>query len=254
MKVYISVDMEGIGGVVRPAQVQAGTPEYGVACRWMEKEVGAYVLGALEAGAKEVWVKDAHGSGSNMNWEALPHDVRFVTGRTRPTRFPGLDETFTALFLVGYHAKAGTPDAVLDHTWSSADDTRFLINNAEVGEIAVDALIGGAFGVPVALVSGDDKTALEAQALLGNVETVVTKIAATREGAICLPQSETLARAQAGAIRALEHARRGDMAPYRIELPFRFSLTRLDASGERVASSAQGEEVRTVLREVLGQS
>ncbi|MCX6381046.1 MAG: M55 family metallopeptidase [Armatimonadetes bacterium] len=254
MKVYISVDMEGIGGVVRPVQVQAGTPEYEVACRWMESEVCAYVLGAMEAGAKEVWVKDAHGSGANMRWDAFPHEVRFVSGRTRPTRFPGLDKSFSALFLVGYHAQAGTPDAVLDHTWRSADDTRFLINDVEVGEIAVDALIGGAFGVPVALVTGDDKTALEAKALLGKIESVITKIAVTREGAVCFPQSEVLARAQAGAIRALENARHGEFSPYRVELPFKFAMSYLDAESKRVVSSAEGVDVRTVLCEVLGQS
>ncbi len=253
MKVYISVDMEGIGGVVRPIQVQAGTSEYTVACRWMEREVCAYILGAFEAGATEVWVKDAHGSGANMDWEAFPHLVHFVTGRTRPIRFPGLDESFSALFLVGYHAKAGTPNAVLDHTWSSVNDTRFLINEVEVGEIAVDALIGGAFGVPTALVSGDDKTALEAQALLGNVETVITKTAVTREGAICLPQSEVLARAQAGAIRAIERTRKGNFKPYQVELPFTFAMSYLDREKGRIAQASFGTGVREALCEVLGQ-
>lgn len=254
MKVYISVDMEGIGGVVRPVQVQPGNPEYNAACRWMEREVNAYVLGAMEAGAKEVWVKDAHGSGANMDWTAFPREVRFVTGRARPARFPGLDESFTALFLVGYHAQAATPDAVLAHTWSSADDTRFLINDVEVGEIAVDALIGGAFGVPVALVSGDDKTALEANATLGNVANVVTKIATTQQGAICYAQAEVLARAQAGAIRALEDARKGAFSPYAAPLPFKFALSRLDAGGERVVATAEGNDIRAILREILGQS
>ena len=148
IKIYISVDMEGIGGVIRPIQVQQGTPEYVRACRWMEAEVNAYVRGAKRAGATEVWVKDAHGSGANMDWEAFRESAILVNGRNRPARFPGLDSSFTALFLVGYHAKAGTPDAVIDHTWNSSDDTRFLFNGQEVGEIAVDSAIAGAFGVP----------------------------------------------------------------------------------------------------------
>ncbi len=253
IKVYISTDMEGIGGVVRPAQVAMGTSEYEIACGWMAAEVNAYVRGALEAGAKEVWVKDAHSKGMNMRWDAFPETVRLVTGRTGLTRFPGLDASFSAMFLVGYHAQAGTPYAVLDHTWSSANDTRFLFDGVEVGEIALDAAIAGTFGVPVALVSGDDKTAIEATALLGSVENVVTKTGVTREGAICLPLAKVLHQAETGALRAVERALRGEFAPFVPKTPLHCAQTWRDENGTRQTREAVGEDLRRLFQEVIGQ-
>jgi D-amino peptidase len=253
IKVYISTDMEGIGGVVRPAQVNMGNPEYDLACGWMASEVNAYVRGALEAGATEVWVKDAHGKGMNMRWDAFPESVRLITGRTGLTRFPGLDSSFSAMFLVGYHAQAGTPDAVLDHTWSSATDTRFLFNGVEVGEIALDAAIAGVFGVPVALVSGDDKTATEAIALLGSVESVITKTAVTREGAVCLPLAKVLHQAETGALRAVERALRGEFRPFIPQTPLHCAQTWRDENGTRQTREAVGEDLRRLFQEVVGQ-
>jgi D-amino peptidase len=253
IKVYISVDMEGIGGVVRPSQVMPGNPEYAIACEWMAAEVNAYAHGALEAGAREVWVKDAHGKGANMRWDAFPEAVRLVTGRTGETRFPGLDSSFAALFLVGYHAQAGTPNAILDHTWSSANDTRFVFDGEEVGEIAVDAAIAGALGVPVALVGGDDKTAAEATQLLGAIETAITKRAVTREGAICLPASAVRHIAETAALRAMERALRGEFQPFAPPTPLRFAQTWRDDNGERQTREATGSDLRKLFQEVIGQ-
>lgn len=251
MRIYISVDMEGIGGVVRPAQVQAGTHEYALARQWAVQEILAITAGAREAGATAFYVKDAHGTGTNLPWELFANDIRLVTGRTRPIRFPGFDSSFDALFLVGYHAMAGTTDAVLNHTW--APGVHFFMNGKEVGEIAVDAAIAGAYGVPVALVSGDDRTSKEAQATLGTVETIVVKEAVTEQGAVLYPIAEVHRRAEAGGLAAVERLRSGAFRPYKPRLPLHFRMTWTADDGTEASREAAGDDVRAVFRQVLDQ-
>ncbi len=247
--------MEGIGGVVRPEQVRPGTTEYEQARVWLTREVGSAVYGAQAGGATEVWIKDAHARATNLLWagiQGVKDQVRIVQGRTRPTRFPGLDSTFAGMFLVGYHAMAGTPDAVLDHTWDH--DTHFYFNGVEVGEIAVDAAIAGAFGVPIALVTGDDKTAHEARGLLGTLETVIVKEAVTGQGAILYPPEEVRRRVQHTAILACHRLMQTEFLPYVPALPLHFRMTTPDGQGGMQTREAQGDDVRAVIRAVLDQS
>ena len=252
MKIYISVDLEGIGGVVRPAQVAGDTADYPQTCEWATQEVLAVIAGARSAGAVEFWVKDAHNHGTNLRWDAFPEDVRLVRGRTRPVRFPGLDSSFAALFLVGYHAMAGTENAVLEHTWDSG--LHFYLNGREIGEIAVDAAIAGSLRVPCALVTGDDKTALEAQDFLGAVEAVIVKTALTSQGAVCYSQAEVLRRLQAGAHSALRRVQAGEFAPYLPPAPLHFYIEWLTSDGTTGTGEAHGSDARYIFREVLGQS
>ena len=255
MKIYISVDMEGIGGVVRPEQVQRGTTEYEQARVWLTREVSSVVYGAQTGGATEIWIKDAHARATNLIWDSLrgiKNEVRIVQGRTRPTRFPGLDDSFAGLFLVGYHAMAGTPDAVLDHTWGH--DTRFYFNGIKVGEIAVDAAIAGAFGIPVALVTGDDKTGEEARGLLETVDTVTVKEAITSQGAILYPAEEVCRRVQQGAMLACHRLEQKAFVPYAPALPLHFRMTTPNTQGGILTREAQGDDVRAVVRAVLDQS
>ena len=255
MRIYISVDMEGIGGVVRPEQAQRGTGEYEQARVWLTREVNSAVYGAQTGGATEIWIKDAHARATNLIWDSIrgiKNEVRIVQGRTRPVRFPGLDSTFAGLFLVGYHAMAGTPDAVLDHTWDH--DTHFYFNGVEVGEIAVDAAIAGAFGVPVALVTGDDKTAWEARGLLGTVDTATVKEAVTSQGAILYPMEEVCRRVQHTAMLACHRLKRKEFLPYVPALPLHFRMTTPDNEGGITTREAEGNDVRAVVRAVLDQS
>lgn len=246
--------MEGLGGVVRPSQVDSNAPEFALTRQWAMQEILAVIAGAKQGGATEFWVKDAHGSGLNLQWDLIPDGVRFVCGQTGRTRFPGLDESCAALFLVGYHAMAGTPNAILDHTWSSVSKTRFFLNQREVGEIAVDAAIAGAFGVPCVLVSGDNKTAAEAMETLGTVETVVVKEAVTARGAICYSQVEVLRRLQAGAHVAMQRLRADAFTPYRPALPLHYRIAWTNEAGNAESKETQGNDVRAVIAELLGQS
>lgn len=175
MKIYIVADMEGIGGIVRPEQVVKGNPEYEEARRLLIREVNAAVEGAIAGGATQVIVKDAHANGFNFPPEELHPAAEYIMGTPHPGRFPDLDETVDGVFLVGYHAMAGTPAAVRDHTYSSRDWQAFYLNDRQMGEVGIDASIAGYYGVPVVLVTGDDKVCAEARDLLGGVATAQVK-------------------------------------------------------------------------------
>ncbi len=157
MNVFISADIEGIGGVMGTMHQEPGNPAYRLACEWMTGEVNAAVEGALQGGAGRVVVKDSHNTGMNIDLDKLHPAAELISG-WGPLRsmVEGIDETFDALFLIGYHARGMTLGATLAHMWSShVLDCR--INGQSVGEAAWAAAFAGHFNVPVALVTGDDK-------------------------------------------------------------------------------------------------
>lgn len=177
MRVYISVDMEGVACVTNIEHIirMEGGVEYEMSRRWMTAEVNAAVQGAFEAGASEIVVADSHWHLRNILPHELHKDVLLVRGSPRPMyMMQGIDENFDAVFLIGYHAMAGTPAGLLGHTFvSSVLEVR--LNGTAVGETAFNAAVAGHFGVPVALVSGDDAVAEEVRSMLPGTQSVITK-------------------------------------------------------------------------------
>lgn len=222
MKVYIAVDMEGIGGVAVRAQVLPGDPEYQRTRHLLTQEVNAAVEGALKGGATEVLVWDNHDGGLNLLLEEAHPDARYAIGGPHVSRFPGLDPSFDGVYLVGYHARSGTSAAVRDHTFSSATWQELSLNGRALGEVGIDGLWCGSLGVPVLLVTGDDKVCAEAREVFGEIETAVVKQGLGRHLAITLsPQrSRELVRAAAG--RAL--ARVGAVRPLTAAPPYEVRL------------------------------
>lgn len=155
-KIFISVDMEGIAGVVQPPQLGPSGFEYAKAREWMTAELNAAIEGARAAGARAFVVADSHGNAQNLLLDGLPPDVRVVRGFPRPlSMMQGIDGTFEAAVFIGYHASEMTPGAVRGHTFSSAKLLGVTLNGTEVSEGMFNAAIAGHFGVPVAFVSGD---------------------------------------------------------------------------------------------------
>lgn len=247
MKIYIVADMEGIGGIVRPEQVLKGNPEYDEARRLLIREVNAVVEGALAGGATHVVVKDAHADGFNFPPEELHPAAEYIMGTPHPGRFPDLDETVNGVFLVGYHAMAGTPAAVRDHTYSSRDWQAFYLNDRQMGEVGIDASIAGYYGVPVLLVTGDDKVCAEARGLLGEIVTAQVKTGIARHCARLLPPARVRDLVREKARAAMELI--GQVPPLRHGVPvsvkIRYTGTEI-ADGIRAcwkdgASDAGGE-------------
>ena len=205
MKAYIAVDMEGISGVVITEQLLHGRLFYQEARRMLVNDTNAVITGALDGGADEVVVIDAHASGFNFLYEELHPDADYLMGGAHQERFPFLEDS-DVMLLVGYHAMSGTANAVRDHTMSSASYQNVWINGLPAGEIMIDAAIAGAHGVPVGLVTGDDKACAEARQLLGDIETAQVKQALGRHAARMLSPQRARELLQARARCAVESA------------------------------------------------
>jgi len=224
MKVYISTDMEGISGVLTWEQAgrDGKNPEYENARHLLTQDVNAAVQGAISGGAEEVVVMDGHSSGFNFVLEELDPRASYITGPTRVNVYPGLDESFDAVLLVGYHAMAGTKGGILDHTQSSTTWFNYYLNGIKMGEIGQAAVIAGHFNIPVIFASGDKAACEEAKALLGNIETVAVKEGLTRNCAKILSPVKSIELIKEGVSKALKRIK--DFKPYIIKPPIEIKL------------------------------
>lgn len=201
MKIYISVDMEGISGINSPEYVLRECIHYAAGQRLATADVNAAVRGAFDGGADEVIVADMHSISGNLLVEQLDPRALLLAGTPHQPRFPFLDESVDGMFLLGYHAMAGTLGANLEHTMSSCQWHKFCVNGKPYGELGIDAELAAECGVPVVMVSGDDKLCEEGRAWLGNIETAMVKQGLGRQSALCLSP-------QMGQQRVYDHARR----------------------------------------------
>ncbi|MFF2528072.1 M55 family metallopeptidase [Brevibacillus sp. NPDC058079] len=180
MKVFISLDMEGISGLSEWEDVIPGRRHYEAGRRLLTQDVNAAIEGALEAGATEIIVNESHGPMNNIILEELHPQADVIRGFFKPLcMMQGIDSSCDAAFFIGYHGKAGTGDAVLNHTLSGLAIHRLILNGKEVGEAGLNAAIAGAFGVPVVLVTGDSQTAKEVEEDIPGVYTVAVKTGIT---------------------------------------------------------------------------
>lgn len=176
LKVFISVDMEGLAGVVAGADVSPSGADYPHFRTIMAGETNAAVDGAFRAGATEVLVRDSHGDKRNL----LPADVdpraRLLRGASSGPKnmMEGIDSTFGAVVFIGYHAKAGTPNGILAHT-STGNVVDIAINGVSLPEGGYNALTAGLYGVPVVFAAGDRALVEQLRGLLGPVGAVAVK-------------------------------------------------------------------------------
>lgn len=213
MKLLITVDMEGISGVVNWDQVNPGKSEWQRFRRIMTEDVNAAIGGAMEAGVNEVVVSDGHWNSDNIMIDLLDPRAHLNSGTTKPNAMvQGINEGVDAAFFIGFHARAGTQSAVLDHTWSNATIANVWINDILVGETGLNAAFCGHFDVPVLLLSGDQMVTKEAQDLIPGIHTVVVKQAFGRFGASCLHPKEAQNLIREGAKFAVQSFQNGQGA------------------------------------------
>jgi len=224
LKVYISADMEGICGVVNAEQTIPGNPEYTAARKWMADDVNAAVDGAFRAGATEVVVNDSHGGMRNIDPGDLHPKAVLITGSPKPgSMMQGIDETYGAVLFIGYHAAAGTQDAVLDHTISGGVVQSVKVNGTELPELGLNAAIAGACNVPVVFVSGDVAVCKQAKAILGpDVVTAPVKDGIGRYAARLVPFAEARRGIRDRVTEAVRKA--GQIKPYKAATPCKFEL------------------------------
>ncbi|MDQ3137347.1 MAG: M55 family metallopeptidase [Gemmatimonadota bacterium] len=244
MRVYISVDMEGVAGVVHEDQTDPTDPrhagEYNRFRRLMTAEANAAVEGALAAGARDVLVNDSHWRMMNLLAEELHPAAELLSGGPKArSMVEGVEDGFDAALFVGYHARAGTGRAVIDHTYTSRVHEARL-NGLPAGELTLNAALAGTYGVPVAFVSGDQALAAEArEALGGTVETVIVKQAVGRFAARSVSPAVACQRIRDGVIAALGRPHEPLTVPSPTRLEVDFALTHMADMAELVPGSVR---------------
>jgi D-amino peptidase len=224
MRVYISVDMEGIAGVSHYRPTERGDAGYPAACELMTAEANAAIDGALAAGATEILVNDSHGGMYNLLPVALNPAARLLQGQKAWSMvagaLPGPDGTasFDVALFVGYHARAGHPTGTIAHTFSD-EPVETRLNGRPTGEYGVNALILGAWGIPIGLVAGDDALAAEVAEWLPWAERVIVKTAYGTSAAASLHPATAGDRIRAGAERAVRRAAAGELRVLEVDQP-----------------------------------
>lgn len=236
MKLFMMVDLEGVSGVVSfKHQAHPGGFLYHEARMSLMRDLNAAVEGAVAAGVEEIVVYDSHFYGLNVVLKELRANVKAVLGKPI---FSGLDRSFNAAMLIGYHSMAGTPDGLLAHSYA-LDIQAIWLNDINVGEIGMEAALAGQLDVPVVMMSGDSAGAAEASSLLPGIELAVVKESMGKLEARCLPgvESEGLIKrkAQIGLKKTKE------MKPYKLKPPFEIKIE--FSSPEKMERLSQEENV-----------
>ncbi len=235
-KVHISVDLEGIAGVVDSSHTSSGGRNYAAARDQMIAETNAAIAAAFDAGAAEVVVIDSHGDKTNLQPHKLDRRATLISGGPRPLGMVhGIDDSFAAAIFIGYHARASTTDATLDHTYTGQLKGVWF-NGRELGEAGLNAAVAGQFGVPVVFVSGDRAATEEVAALVPGGESVVVKEAIGRTAAHLIHPAVAIERITAGVRAAL--ARRAEIEPLAFASPVTLRV--------EVADSGQADQVMFV--------
>ena len=224
LRIFVSVDLEGIGGVGTGEMTSTAGKDYATARRLATDEVNAVVAAVFErAPSAEIVVNDSHGDHQNLLHTDLDPRVVYIQGSIKPLGMvQGLDGTFDGAIFVGYHAKAGDPDGFLAHTGSGSVKGLWL-NDVEVGEGGMNAAFAGSHGVPVILAAGDSAATTELEALL-DTETVTTKTAETPASARLLHPERVHAMLRDGVARALDRLGRGGFEPMDVGTPVRIRM------------------------------
>jgi D-amino peptidase len=231
VKVYISVDMEGIAGVSHPKPTERADSGYSGAVDLMVGEANAAIEGALAGGATEVLVNDSHGGMYNLRPADLHPGARVLQGQKAWSMVAGAgpDAGFGVALFVGYHARAGHPTGTIAHTFSGRP-TLTRLNGRLVGETGINASVLGAWGIPVGLVAGDDALAGEVADWLPWAERIIVKEGAGGNAAASLHPTVAADLVRAGAERAIRRARAGELQalvvapPVVIEVEYRNAI------------------------------
>jgi len=223
MKVFISVDMEGISGITDPEDVLPDGADYQRGREFMTGDANAAILGAYDGGADEVLVNDSHWIMRNLLLERLDPRARTIKGFHKSLcMVQGLDASYDGAVFVGYHACAGTEGGVLNHTMLGKEIQNIYLNNEPTGETRLNAAFAGHFGVPVLVVAGDAAVCDEAERFLDGVQTVAVKDGIDKFSANCLHPEVAQARIREATARAL--ASRSGVAPYVLGSPYRLGI------------------------------
>jgi len=205
MKIYISVDIEGISGVTNWGFTHEGGYNYERARRFMTEEVNAVIRGAKKAGAEEILVNDSHGPMTSILIEELDEDVVLISGNKKILgMMEGIDNTFDAVMLIGYHGRHNT-SGILAHSYNGSVVSEIKLNGRVVGEFEFNSLVAGYFKVPIVMTSGDNILTCQAKEFNKNIETVEVKKAHSRYVGECVQPKRVHKMLESAAEKAINN-------------------------------------------------
>ena len=243
VSVFVSVDMEGIAGIATLQQVWRGSDDFPASRRLMTLEANAAVDGAFQGGATTVVVNDSHGDMYNLLPEDMDSRAELLIGSPKPwSMMQGFGPDFGVALFVGYHAGAGTEGAVLDHTYSGRLLYDVRLNGDSVTEAELNAALAGTYGVPVGLVTGDDKACAQAVKRLPGIRTVVVKEGYGRGVARSMHPSAAREAIRKGSAEAVHATVAGELHPYRLDPPFALEADLANTSAADLCAIAPGCE------------
>ena len=243
MKVYLSVDMEGIAGISHPNPTNRGDAGYPAAVELMTAEANAAIAGSRAGGATDILVNDSHGGMYNLDPRTLDPGARLLQGQKAWSMVAGAgpDAGFAVALFVGYHARAGHPTGTIAHTFSGRP-TETRLNGSPVGETGLNAGVLGQWGIPVGLVAGDDALADEVATWLPWAERVVVKIGFGGNAAASIHPSAAGELIAAAAERAVRRAVTGELPPLVLDRPTSIEVDYAKAVQADFAAIVPGSE------------
>jgi D-amino peptidase len=252
MKIYMMTDLEGVAGVTdfedRASDTHDNFETRMRMRRLLTGEVNAAIDGLFEGGATQVIVNDGHGAGYTIDFERLDSRAQMIHGYERPVWLPLLDETCDATILIGAHAKASSPPATAYHTMSKSVKD-WSINGVSFGEMGLQALIAGHFGVPMIFVSGDWHACKEIGDLIPGVVTAPVKRGLSRRSAVSWSAQKAREMIREGVKQALK--KRDQIQPLRFEPPLVFRDERYDETWTKPSGNSDIRIIDHNTREIL---
>jgi D-amino peptidase len=224
VKVYISVDLEGVAGISDWEHCIPGGDDYPLGRDLALGEVNAAIDGALEAGATEILVNDAHSFMRNLPPDGLGGHASYLSGKYKPLyMMEGLDSTYDAAIFLGYHAAMPSP-GILSHTYNPRAIANVLLNETLTGEAGINALVAQHHGVPISVITGDQYVGPEAAPFCPGIEVIEVKRSVSRYAAEHLHPDIARQRIREGVYRSLTDPSAG---PPAIHLPATLEVTLL---------------------------
>ena len=223
MKFVVAVDCEGVACAVgSPGGSLNDSRNLEFAKLQATREADAAARGLFEAGAEQVIVWDNHNGSLNLHYDLLDERCDIALGVGFAHRFPGLDDSFSGIAFIGYHAMDNTVDANMCHTFSSNAYQYMKINCRQTGEMGIDGHMAGTWGVPVIFAASDDKAIAEAEDFFPHIETVKTKDALGWNAAVSKHPQRAIGEIYAGVQRAV--SRLGECAPFQFAEPLELEI------------------------------
>ena len=242
MRVYISMDAEGITGIFKLSQVMPSDKEYEKSRHLMANDINAAAMGAFEAGATDVFVNDAHNSGDNLLITELDSRIKLCSGSDRPlTMAEGSQRRFDAALLIGYHARKGSK-GVISHSYAYGSMVEMKLNGTVISEFDLVGHVCGHFGTPVVFVSGDDIVTAEAKARVPGIYAAQVKECVGNGSAVCLHPDVTFAMIRETVRKALENYKSDGILPMTVEGTAEIEVRYTAESQARLAMGAPRSE------------